>query len=411
MSFLSYAVALLMTAVAVSRAPAMVHGDPHRRALFGCYAGFAGALWLKTPVAQATLNDSRITDLSVLLKHYAAALAVLAILSYIATIFGGDGSEEKPEHPFDSWLHRGGAAKTALAAMVLMTALFFTVVDRSRPSVEFVPEHVGQLGATAYMSVFYLYLGSATALCGYRWGAALRCAKSTLMRLALGLMTIAMAMGVLYAVIRISFMWLAVCLSPPSGSFSHSLAMWTDVLQMALFVLFAAGACLPSSQVGYERLRTARSLWGLHPLWRDLRRAFPEMEQPFFPTVGRLRALARVSVPLDVRLDRVVQDIADALEQLRHFAPPDLLTAAGEAAEGQEAEQAATEAYWVRAAMAAKSCGLHWEVASAALPSKPINNSVSEASWLGLVEQHYRSVTVEQAHRVVARAVELEAVQ
>ncbi len=53
---------------------------------------------------------------------------------------------------------------------MLLTVLFFTVVDRSTPSDRFVADHAGQWGgATLYMSVFYLYLGAASAVCAYQW--------------------------------------------------------------------------------------------------------------------------------------------------------------------------------------------------------------------------------------------------
>ncbi len=54
----------------------------------GCYAGFALALWTKTRFVRVGLNDSPVTDLSVLIKHYTATIAILAILSYIVAIYG-----------------------------------------------------------------------------------------------------------------------------------------------------------------------------------------------------------------------------------------------------------------------------------------------------------------------------------
>lgn len=80
-----------MTAVALWRMPAALWGDEEdrrRRALWGCYAGFAVALWTKTEVVRIGLNNSAITDLAVLIKHYTATVAILAILSYIVAIYG-----------------------------------------------------------------------------------------------------------------------------------------------------------------------------------------------------------------------------------------------------------------------------------------------------------------------------------
>ena len=90
---LGYVVAGLMTAVALWRLPSALWGDVHRRALWGCYAGFAAALWLKTEAVRLALNRSPVTDLAVLLKHYVSTGAILAILSYIVAVYGrhGDG--------------------------------------------------------------------------------------------------------------------------------------------------------------------------------------------------------------------------------------------------------------------------------------------------------------------------------
>lgn len=57
-----YLIAGLMTAVALWRMPAALWGDEEdkrRRALWGCYAGFAAALWTKTQIVRTTSTTAR----------------------------------------------------------------------------------------------------------------------------------------------------------------------------------------------------------------------------------------------------------------------------------------------------------------------------------------------------------------
>ena len=83
-----YATAVVMTVIALWRLPAVRYGDAHRRALWGCYAGFAAALWLSTEAVQRWLNDAPVVDLAVLIKHYVSTAAILAILTYVSATYG-----------------------------------------------------------------------------------------------------------------------------------------------------------------------------------------------------------------------------------------------------------------------------------------------------------------------------------
>ena len=94
MSVLSYAIAALMTGVAVWRLPAVLYGDAHRRSLWTCYAGFAAALWLNSPAVKSYLNNSPVTDLSILAKHYVSILVILAICTFVVTNYGKTEGDE-----------------------------------------------------------------------------------------------------------------------------------------------------------------------------------------------------------------------------------------------------------------------------------------------------------------------------
>ncbi|MGW3660405.1 hypothetical protein ACWD6R_34280 [Streptomyces sp. NPDC005151] len=264
-----YLIAVLMTAVAVWRMPAALWGDEEdkrRRALWGCYAGFAAALWTKTQVVRIGLNDSPVTDLSVLIKHYTATLAILAILSYIVAIYGQyPDAGDVPRHVRFARAVQQVAAKASVATLILLTVLFFTVVDRSVPSDRFVADHAGQWGATLYMSVFYLYLGAASAVCAYQWALATAGAGLRHLRVGLAMMTFAMFIGVAYTVSRTLFLWVSV-VDQPSAAFALEFDEVTEAAQVVLFTFFAVGASVPALSKGRRRAKLWRAQTRLHRL-------------------------------------------------------------------------------------------------------------------------------------------------
>lgn len=394
---LGYVVAGLMTAVALWRLPSALWGDVHRRALWGCYAGFAAALWLKTEAVRLALNHSPVTDLAVLLKHYVSTGAILAILSYIVAVYGrhGDGGPV-PRHVAVARLVHRVAWKAALGALAVMTLMFFTVVHRDRPSEHFVTDHAGEPGATAYYTVFYLFLGAASAVCAYQWSSQTRRAERTLLRVGLGMMAAAMFLGIAYVLSRTAFLWISV-VRPPGAVLGDRVESVTEAMQQLLFVLFAVGASVPSGSAVVRRWRHARALAALYPLWRDLMRAFPAV--PFDPPAGRLRELTRTGMPLDLRLDRWVHDIGDAVEKLRHHAPDALLAAARDASGG---DPAVTEAHWVRAALRLRAEGRPAGPAGA-FADKPGADMEEEVAWLLRVRDAYARVTDARTTAVLDR--------
>ncbi|MEE1844011.1 MAB_1171c family putative transporter [Streptomyces sp. JV190] len=414
-----YLIAVLMTAVALWRMPAALWGDEddkRRRALWGCYAGFAAALWTKTRAVRIGLNDSAVTDLAVLIKHYTATIAILAILSYIVAIYGQyPDAGTVPRHVRFARAIQQVAAKASIATLVLLTVLFFTVVDRSVPSDRFVADHAGQWGATLYMSVFYLYLGAASAVCAYQWALATAGAGMRHLRVGLGMMTFAMFIGVGYTVSRTLFLWASV-IDTPSESFALRFDEVTEAAQVVLFAFFAVGASIPALSKGQRRAKLWRAQVKLHGLWRELMTAFPE--QPFDPPASLVRELTRFDTPADLRIDRWAADIADAVEKLRHYVPDTLLPAAKAAAAGGtaahhtvadgttgDADRAGplAEAYWIKAALTAKNNGAPASTA-ATVETQHATDQDGEVAWLVRVATAYRTVPQDRAAQVLAHA-------
>ncbi|MEU5160151.1 MAB_1171c family putative transporter [Streptomyces sp. NPDC020875] len=406
LDFAGYLVAGLMTAVALWRMPAALWGDEEdkrRRALWGCYAGFAIALWTKTHVVRTALNDSPVVDLGVLIKHYTSTLAILAILSYIVAIYGHFPKDGViPRHVRFARIVQRVATKASVVTLILLTVLFFTVVDRSEPTDRFVSEHAGQWGATLYMSVFYLYLGAASAVCAYQWALATADTRVRHLRIGLGMMTFAMFIGVGYTLSRTGFLWISV-IDQPGESFALTFDKITEAAQVVLFAFFAIGASIPAFSKGWRRVRLWRAQMNLHPLWRELMTAFPD--QPFAPPASLAREMTRFDTPADLRVDRWAADIADAVEKLRHYVPDTLLAAAKEAAANEGTDPGRTDsladAHWIKAALVAKAEGAPAGKA-AAFDTRPATDQDGEVAWLVRVAAAYKTIP-EQRTRLVLR--------
>lgn len=387
-----YSVAALMTVVAIWRA--LGGSDARRRSLWGCFLGFAIALWTKTEYVRIGLNNSQITDASILPKHYSAGAAILAIMYYIVAVYG--------QYPADGDMARAVkvarliqrvATKTALAAFALMTVMFFTIVDRSRPSDKFLSDHAGQWGATAYMTVFYIYLGSASAICLYQWAGAFRREHRKLLRLGLGMMAFAMVLGVSYSFGRMFAMWYWLA-EPPSHAVAYDFDAGTEAMQQLLFVFFALGVSIPATEQGLIRARSWFSLVRLYPMWRELMAAFPST--PMEPPRTMRQELTRRDIDATLQLDRWLHDMADAIEKLRHYVPDGLMAAAKETTDHGPAAQA----HWIKAALAAKHDGAPAGPV-AAFEQAPATDQNGEVAWLRRVAKAYADTNADQAQALL----------
>ncbi|MGW0859256.1 MAB_1171c family putative transporter [Streptomyces sp. NPDC002690] len=403
--YFKYLTALVITAIAVWRFPAVRYGDFHRRALWGGYAGFAVALWLYTPAVMSASDRIPVVDLDALLRHFASTAATIAALTYVATSYGKSTKAVAPRHVVVSrWIARVSPAAGAVG-VILLTVLFFSVVERKEQSQDFLIDHAGQWGVAIYMTVFYFFPLVTATVCGYQWTRAARQAESTSMRIGLGLMAIAMWMGLVHSLARIGLMWIAVAFPLDRSTVRvvvDTESIWMDLL----FLIVAAGASIPTTRAAAIRWRTWRTLNRIYPLWFDLVDAFPGTS--LYPPGRRITELVLIRVPIDVRLDRWTQDIADACERLRYYAPRELIFAAEDATSSHPDPEPAAEAYWVKAALKTVDTEPSSIEAPTPLREKPFVDTDGEAAWLARVSTAYSSVTEIQAQELLAYAARVE---
>lgn len=376
MTSMLWAVALGMTITTVWRFPALRSGNAMQRALWACSAAFAATVWCRVPQVKHALDNSPVTDLSALLKYLTSLVAILAALRYITAAYG-EPFGDSDRHVAVSRRISHVAHACALAAMVALVVLFFTVVDRSHPSIDFADAQAGSFGGSLFLTIQYTYLGVAAGTCCYQWARASRRAEKRVLKFGLALMATAMAIYTIYPVLRTLMTWF-----PPEVS-AVTMRAVADSVNLLVAFLWAAGAAVPSTMAISARWTAWRALHKLHPLWSDLMSIFPHLalQRPG----SRITESLRCVPSLDVRLDRRTQEIADGVEQLRHHASPKLLPVAEDLAESHEDPAAAAEAYWIRAAQQSLKSGRRSATPSRKLREKPLTSITSEAAWLARV--------------------------
>ncbi|MGP8298165.1 MAB_1171c family putative transporter [Streptomyces inhibens] len=400
MHSLILAVSVAMTVVALWRLPGARYGDPLRRTLWGCSAGFAVTLWTRFPPVRDALGQFGIVDFDALVKYLVSIAACLSMLNYSVTsyLLAGD---DAPRHIAISRKVARIARRSILAVVPLMILLFFLAVDRRQPSADFAADHAGEWGAAGFMTCYYLYLGASAWTVAYQWTHVSRRAESLVLRTGLALGAASTWLYTLYAALRLTYMWIAM-LAPTPANVDHIAENLGTAFNVLAATLFATGASLPTTHVAADRWRTWRSLWRLHSLRRDVTKAFPEVT--FQPAATRLREMTRLAPPLDVRQDGWIQEIGDAVNLLRHHATPELWPAAEEAALSHSDAEPAAEAHWIKAALASAARGCRSTVPAEPLPEKPFGTSSGEAAWLVRVQAAYARIRPQETEELIAEA-------
>ncbi|MGX1907713.1 MAB_1171c family putative transporter [Streptomyces phaeochromogenes] len=403
MSIAPYVVALLFWLSAFWRLSSALWGDHRRRALWGMVIAFAAVWTLKTPLVDYGMDHSGINDLSSVVKHVIAIGGIYSLLSYVLAVYGSQDESSDERYVRVSRTVSKVALKAAVVTVACLILLFAFAIDRSKPTEHFVTGHSGEIGMTVYMSLVYLYMGGAAAVAAYQWGSVVRRTTNRLMRVALGMMCASMGLGVLYALIRTTYVFY-VTVATPTDRIADLQESITEPLQTALFPLLLLGLTVPASRALVDRVRAFTALARLHPLWRDLAVAFPGpvMLKPTRSKLGatadRLHDIFRLDQSANDRLARYVTEIRDAIAELQYYAPADLFGRAQQYARDHAARDAtdtdifaAAEALWIRAALALKARGTSPAPTQADFSSASGGNFDSEVPWLQQVSTHYRT--------------------
>ncbi|MEU1073626.1 MULTISPECIES: MAB_1171c family putative transporter [unclassified Streptomyces] len=364
-AFVCLIIGLLLLQAAV-RLPSALRGQRRERSLWGAFAAFAAAWWLRTDTGRAVVGPLGMNDLPTLLKHALAIVGICVLLTYVTDVYRDDDATAR-HIKITSVVHRT-AARASLATVVCLIAVFFLALDRSKTAVNspyFMGRHAGEPGLALYLGLFNFYTAAAAAVCAYQWGRAARLARRWSLRAGLTMMATGMALMVLYAVLRTAYLGV-IALHPAAASAGTTQEHVTDTVLYAASLLWLLGSITPATHALATRVRALKALAGLHALWRDLVLAVDgvALHQPSGLLCGR-RAAGVINLVRDIfshdatpqiRLGRYVTEIRDVTHELRRRAPSDLLQRARRLAEaeGHVADDGAAvaEAYWLKAALA-----------------------------------------------------------
>jgi hypothetical protein len=401
-AFVSLIIGLLLLQAAV-RWPAVLRGRRRQRSLWGAFAAFAAAWWLRTDTGRAVIDTLGVNDLPTLLKHILAIAGICVLLTYVTDVYQDDDATAR--HIKITSVVQRVAVRTSLVTVLCLAAVFFLALNRSRTGADspyFMGRHVGEPGLALYLGLFNAYTATAAAVCAYQWGRAARLARRRSLRGGLMMMAVGMTLLVLYAVLRTVYL-AAVTLDPAVATAGAVQEHVTDAVMYAGFLLWLLGSITPAAHALDVRVTAFKAVIRLHPLWRDLVLSIDgiALHQPSKLLSGR-RAATIINTVRDVvshdaspqiRLGRYVTEIRDVTHQLRRRAPADLFQRARRLAEAEghtaQGADAAAEAYWLKAALATVN-------APAGVPAAfhtAGDDFASEVSWLLRVARVYRTAS------------------
>ncbi|MGQ4383642.1 MAB_1171c family putative transporter [Streptomyces sp. SAS_270] len=401
-AFVSMIIALLLLQ-AVVRLPTALRGRRRERSLWGAFAAFAAAWWLRTDTGRAVIDPLGITDLPTLLKHVLAIAGICVLLTYVTDIYHDEDAGAR-HIKITSTVHRV-AIRASLATILCLVAVFFLVLDRSKTAADspyFMGRHAGEPGLALYLGLFNTYVASAAAVCGYQWGRAARIARRWSLRTGLAMMAAGMTVIVVYSVVRTVYL-AATTLHPAAAAAGSVQEHLTDTLLYAGFALWLLGSLTPATHALGAQVRAIKAVIGLHRLWRDLVLTIdgsalhaPSMLLGGHHTVSLLNTVRDVvshDTSPQIRLGRFVTEIRDVTHELRRRAPADLFERARRLAEaeghtGLNAD-AVAEAYWLKAAMAV--AGAPGRAPAAYYTAG--DDFASEVPWLMRVARAYRQAS------------------
>ncbi|MCX2968242.1 MULTISPECIES: MAB_1171c family putative transporter [Streptomyces] len=333
------AVLILLWAMVLWRAPAALRA-PRQRALWVTFAALTLSMTLRLPdLMRAIDGGTGVNNLSTLLKHVFGITAGAALLEFV---FGITRPASRD----------GRRLRVALAgATLLALAALFALTPREAEAEEFFEFHAGGGAAvTAYLMVWYAYLGLAMAVATALFWGARRHAGAGWLRAGLLFLGAGTAAGVGYALVRAAY--LVLRLTGLAGDTADAgVTHWTDVAKHLAIVLILAGSVLPAVGVARSARRYARHLRGLTPLWETLTAAVPEVVLHEELRRGELR----------MRLHRRMVEIRDALLALQPYLTPEARAEADAVAARSgltgSARQALADACRLEAARHAKLAG------------------------------------------------------
>lgn len=305
-------------------------------------------------------------------------------LEMVAAYFLGalGQSIARPQHT-RRWLRRHGFV---LAGAITLMAVLLLLAD-TRHTLNFVNVYSRDPLVVGYLAVFFLYISVSLVTFIHSVGGYVRHIEATTLRAGLRFVVAGAALGIVWAgwsgvrpvITLITGQSLATTLPVGSAIGSICVALW-----LIGATLTAWGNRLAAP---LRWCRAALRYRQIHPLWRTLHEAVPQVT---------LATTPRLLTGPEFALYRRVIEIRDAQLALRSYAHPDVSRWVGPGA-----DPATLEAAVIAAALVGHAAG---RIYGADHPFQDVDPSLaSESAWLAQVTRRFtRSAEVERVRRLAA---------
>ncbi|WP_199515110.1 MAB_1171c family putative transporter [Nucisporomicrobium flavum] len=280
--------------------------DAQQRAMWAMLLTLAVTKTVATPGVNGFLAD--FVSQPQVIPHFLGIAVAFFLLRFISLL-----TAYYPAHP------RAARHQALLAGGVVASLLILCIVTPggiTTKGTELLSTAIAP-AAAAYWVVLNGYLGAVLVIASRLFWRVRRSAPPGLLRQGLHAITIGLLMIALYAILKTALVILHAC----------GLTMTVDTIEPIAnavraigTILAVIGAAVPAGGKLRSLVRAYRSLRALTPLWRTMRRTFPEVI-----LFSRRRALVELAGVEDVqlRLYRRVIEIRDGLLALRDYLPSD----------------------------------------------------------------------------------------
>ncbi|MEV8509850.1 MAB_1171c family putative transporter [Actinoplanes sp. NPDC051475] len=304
---LTGALLTLLWATVLVRFPTLWR-DAQQRAIWATLCTLALAKTIATPGVNAQLRD--VATQPQVIPHLIGVATAFFLLRFISLIT-------------DYYSSRPRAARYQLLLAVVVAAVLLTLIMITPGGIKTKGTDLMSTAtapsAAAYWVTLNGYLGTVLAIAGVLFWRVSRSASAGLLRNGLRVITVGTLIMAVYATLKTALIVV------------HAFGVTIDVepieptangLRTTGTILAVIGAAVPATGKIRSIVRSYRSLWALRPLWRVIRRTFPEII-----LFSRRRALVELAGLDDVhlRLYRRVIEIRDGMLALRDYLPADAL--------------------------------------------------------------------------------------
>ena len=293
----------LLWGIVVARFPTLWR-DAQQRAMWATLFSLAVTRTVAAPGVNAMLGE--LTSEAEVIPHLLGVVTTFLLLRFVSVITDYDAT-----HPH-AMRYQLLLAMSVLAALIL---LINRVPGGIRTTATELTSTAITPAAATYWVILNGYLGTVLVIAtGLFWRTS-RLAQAGRLRNGLRTITTGILLVTVYAVLKTGVIVAhSVGVTMPLEQAEPA----ANALRTIGIFICLVGVAVPASGKAHSAIHAYRSLWALRPLWRVMRRTFPDLI--LFPRRRALLELAGVD-EVQLRLYRRVIEIRDGMLTLRDYLP------------------------------------------------------------------------------------------